>query len=105
MTDDLPTSVNDPLARALGLTEGEPWSWTRHYNPGLFKHMHALGVVAANYNRLESELRLLLDVFMGDQMTTAEASSYLFERLSNAERMELLKHLYTAEVGGTEIAD
>ncbi|MEH2485631.1 hypothetical protein V1280_001570 [Bradyrhizobium sp. AZCC 2230] len=75
------------------------------YNPGLADHMHALGVTAANYNRLESELRLLLDVFMGDQMTGAEAGSYLFERLSNAERMDLLKHLYISQVGGTDLSD
>jgi hypothetical protein len=67
--------------------------------------MHALGVIAANYNRLESELRLLLDVFMGEQMTAAEAGAYLFERLGNAARMDLLKRLYLAQVGGTDLAD
>jgi hypothetical protein len=42
---------------------------------------------------------------MGSQMTAAEAGAYLFERLSNAERINLLKQLYTTEVGGTILAD
>ena len=104
MMDDTPGKVN-ALARALGLTEGEPWSWTKRYNPGLFDHMHALGVIAANYNRLETVCACYLTFFMGSQMTAAEAGAYLFERLSNAEGINLLKQLYTTEVGGTILAD
>src|SRR5690348_1468657 len=91
------------LARALA---GEPlWSWTRNYNPNLYEHMHALGVIAANYNRLEAQLRFLLNSFMSIPMISAQAGDYLFERLSNAERMDFLKRLYNQQVGGTNLAE
>ncbi|HZR74047.1 hypothetical protein [Bradyrhizobium sp.] len=106
MTDKEPSALAKALARALAVNDdGDNWSWDRRYNPGVLMHMHALGVVAANYNSLEAELRFLLNSFMGKQMTSSNAGNYLFERLSNAERMDLLKRLYREQVGGTDLAD
>jgi hypothetical protein len=104
MTEDKPSALAKVLAEALATEDEQNWSWTRNYNPGLLEHMHALGVIAANYNRLESELRLLLNLFIGDAMYKAHAGNYIFERLSNAQRLDLLKQLYNSAVGGFELA-
>jgi len=47
-----------PLVRMLPLR----WCWDWRYHPSLHDHMHALGVVAANYNSLEKIFELMVDV-------------------------------------------
>ncbi len=47
-----------PLVRMLPLR----WCWDWRYHPSLHDHMHALGVVAANYNSLEKVFELMVDV-------------------------------------------
>jgi hypothetical protein len=100
MTDEPLLSHN---ALATALLEEEAWSWTRKYNFDLYQHMHALGVIAANYNRLESGLALLLYMFVGEAMS--KAGAYLFPRLSNAERLDLLRQLYTEQITDPDFLD
>jgi hypothetical protein len=86
------------------LLRGEkPWSGAWKYNPGLYQHMHALGVIAANYNHLESLLGLLIAVFMGDVGETV--GPFLFQKLSNSTRLDLLKQLYAAQITDTNFLD
>jgi hypothetical protein len=100
------TDNEKPLADVLAQSYDEEWSWTRNCNPGLFQHMHALGVIAANYNRLEDDLRLLICIFLGGgHRKLLKADVYLLEQLNNAERAGLLEQFYKAKLNGTELAD
>jgi hypothetical protein len=58
-----------------------------HYEVGPRKHIHALGVVAANYNQLEVSLFLLFGRYT--QLGVGPALS-LFGSLSNNLRLNLL---------------
>jgi len=78
----------EPKLRGLyaALLAGEkPWSWDWKYNPNLKEHMHALGVIAANYNELEGRFYglfyLTFDRF--------EIGKIVFSKLNNAERMDI----------------
>ena len=68
------------LAALLG---GNSWE-LRHY-PNHKQHMHALGVIAANYNDLEGEFYRLFYV-TSDKFNVAKL---IFSKLNNAERMEV----------------
>jgi hypothetical protein len=64
------------------------------------------GVIAANYNRLEDDLRLLICIFLGGgHRKLLKADVYLLEQLNNAERAGLLEQFYKAKLNGTELAD
>lgn len=78
------TPVNRGLYAALLLDE-KTWSWNWRYNPSLKDHMHALGVIAANYNDLEGQFYRLFYVIMSDM----DAGKLIFSKLNNAERMEV----------------
>ena len=66
-----------------------PDIWPKpHYEVGQPKHVHALGVVAAQYNGLESSLLALLYDYTG---LSAETTQWLFSHTSNNVRLELLK--------------
>jgi hypothetical protein len=72
-----------PLVRAL--IGDKPWSWTWKYNPNLLNHMHAFGVIAANYNDLEGQFYRLFFLTMGKM----EAGKIVFAKLNNSERAEV----------------
>jgi hypothetical protein len=100
------TPNEKPIADELAQSCDEDWSWTRNYNPALFQHMHALGVIAANYNRLEDELRFLIYLFLdGGHRRLLRADVYIFEHLNNADRIGLLEQFYKEKLSGTELAD
>ncbi|MFK4505434.1 hypothetical protein LPJ38_34760 [Bradyrhizobium daqingense] len=62
-----------------------PWCWDWKYNPRLFHHMHAMGVIAANYNELEGQFYRLFFL----NMHKFEVGKLVFSKLNNAERMEV----------------
>lgn len=66
------------LAALLG---GDDWD-IRHY-PNHKQHMHALGVIAANYNDLEAQFYRLFYV-TGDKF---EVSKLIFSKLNNGDRI------------------
>ncbi len=90
MTDN-PSAPNGLLA-ALLMGE-KPWSWNWRYNPNLFNHMHALGVIAANYNALEGEFYRLFFV-TSDKM---EVGKLVFAKLNNAERIQIARAIAETE--------
>src|SRR5436309_2741829 len=90
MTDESPKLSN--LYAALLLGE-KPWSWDWRYNPKLKEHMHALGVIAANYNELEGHFYRLFYLILNK----FEAGSIIFSKLSNAERIEVALKLAERE--------
>jgi hypothetical protein len=92
-----------PHPTVNALLGDEAWSGTRNYSTSLYEHIYALGVVAANYNKLESGLALLIAVLMGG--AKYPASSFLFQKLSNNERLDFLKRLYTAEIKDPDLLD
>jgi hypothetical protein len=93
MTDENPKFRN--LYAALLLDE-KPWSWDWKYNPSLKEHMHALGVIAANYNELEGHFYRLFYVILNK----SEAGSLIFSKLNNGERMEVALKLAEREPAG-----
>ncbi|TYL80326.1 hypothetical protein [Bradyrhizobium cytisi] len=86
MTDDAPKPVYRGLLAALLLDE-KPWSWNWKYNPSLKEHMHALGVIAANYNDLEGQFYRLFYI----TQTHFEVGKLVFSKLNNAQRMEVAR--------------
>jgi hypothetical protein len=64
--------------------------WPR-YATGPEKHMHALGVIAVNYNVFEFGLALLLEHY-----ATRDVSDYFFGRINNQERLDAIKHFASA---------
>jgi hypothetical protein len=102
------TDNEKPLADTLAQFSDEEWSWTRRYNPALFQHVHALGVIAANFNQLETDLQLLIYIFLSMHNLSGgvlKAHRYLLQQLNNAERIGLLEQFYKEKVSGTELAD
>ena len=76
-----------PLVRMLP----RRWCWDWRYHPSLHDHMHALGVVAANYNSLEKVLELMVDVCSNLPPTV---STKLFSTLNNnRNRIDTLKSI------------
>lgn len=68
------------------MSESPETRWPEYY-PDLEKQLHALGVIAAVYNRLEHQLLGLFLAYVGFN----NASSFLFARLrDNKMRIELL---------------
>lgn len=88
MTTDDPepvkTNYSGDLLALLG-TSAKPWSWDWSYNPNLKEHIHALGVIAANYNELEGIFYRLFYLTLGK----AEAGKIIFSKLNNAERIQV----------------
>jgi len=90
MTDDSSDKTETPQ---FGLLSGlaslfqppKTWSWDWKYNPSLRDHMHALGVIAANYNELEGEFYNLFWV----TSERFDVAKLVFSKLNNAERMEV----------------
>ena len=85
MTDETPklTNTNRGLYAALLLDE-KPWSWNWKFNPNLKEHMHALGVIAANYNELEGHFYRLFYL----TLNKFEVGKIIFSKFNNAERIE-----------------
>jgi hypothetical protein len=111
----MPDSSDEAEVPKRGLLSGlselfippKSWSWTWKYNPNLFEHMHALGVIAANYNELEGQFYRLFWI-TSDRF---EVAKLVFSKLNNAERMEValkvaenepkqFKEHYRAFIGG-----
>jgi hypothetical protein len=64
------------------------WEWSGdYYGPGLSDHLHALGVVAANYNSLEGILYSLFSFYFRDQ----ERAGTLFSQLKDNFRLDTLR--------------
>lgn len=61
----------------------QTWSWDWKYNPNLLQHMHALGVIAANYNELEGQFYRL---FWATSQRF-DVAKLVFSKLNNADRM------------------
>jgi hypothetical protein len=72
------------LAKIYALNEPR-WSWDWSFNPNLKDHIHALGVVAANYNELEGSFYRLFYLTLGK----FDAGKIIFAKLNNAERIEI----------------
>lgn len=84
--DPEPTKTNYHSG-LLALIAGneKPWSWDWTYNPNLKDHMHALGVIAANYNNLEGVFYRLFFLTLGK----IQVGKLVFSKLNNAERIEI----------------
>src|SRR5690242_5147756 len=67
----------------------KPWSWTWRYHSSLYDHMHALGVVAANYNHLEFVFLLLFN----HHMRSHAAATVIFANLNNRYRKDVMQAL------------
>jgi hypothetical protein len=98
--DDAP---NEPaevssLTRAL---VGYP-EWHTRYHPGYEKHLHALGVIAANYNHLEFALFALFYLFLDLGPATAQ---HLFAYLTNDKRIDILSKAVEAREKDLEVTD
>jgi hypothetical protein len=103
MEEKQPSELAKVLASALAADTGEPrWSGN-NYHPAHYQHMHALGVVAANYNGLEKTLKILFFVLAGEAMSGS--SNFLFQKLSNNERLDLISRLYASQVKEAECID
>jgi hypothetical protein len=104
MTDTSSSDTGD-ISRLARLLAGEPsWSWNYRYHPALRDHMHALGVVAANYNHLESSLFLLFYEYSHQPYTV---SQYNFLHLNNNKnRLDILNRCIQHRVknDSTELA-
>jgi hypothetical protein len=74
--DDGPTDSS--LIDAI--RDEKPWSWHQRYHPSLRDHMHALGVVAANYNHLE---QVFMALFWRYSSLDSTPALRLFQRLNN----------------------
>jgi hypothetical protein len=80
MTDP-PDDEGPSEGKLLDALAGEkPWSWHLRYHPSLRDHMHALGVVAANYNHLEQTFQAL---FWRYSSLDSKPALRLFQRLNN----------------------
>lgn len=66
------------------------YAWPR-YTTGPERHMHALGVIAVNYNVFEFGLALLLEYY-----TSKAISDYFFNRTNNQERLNAIRHFANA---------
>jgi hypothetical protein len=84
MTDDTPKPVNRGLLAAL-LSDEKPWSWHWKYNFNFKDHMHALGVIAANYNDLEGHFYRLFCL----TLPNFNVANMIFARMHNGERMAI----------------
>lgn len=88
------------LARAFGV---ESWSWHNRYHPALQDHMHALGVVAANYNHLEFAMHALFWQLSGLDVTVA---MHLLSDLSNnKKRLDTLRRFVKAKEADSAVKD
>ena len=67
-------------------------SWPK-YETGRPDYIYALGVLSANFNDLESWLKMLLGLYV---KITPQAASYLIARLDNAGRLDLLTLCFEA---------
>jgi hypothetical protein len=63
------------------------WCWNWRYHPSLYDHMHALGVVATNYNHLEFIFFLLFRQYM----TGGSAPILTFSHLNNFNRADVFR--------------
>jgi hypothetical protein len=78
----MPTSTP---ARPSNPTESH-YQWPR-YPTGPDRHMHALGVIAINYNIFEFGLAFLLQHY-----ATPAVSDFFFDRINNEERVAAIAH-------------
>jgi hypothetical protein len=62
------------------------YQWPR-YATGPDRHMHALGVIAINYNIFEYGLAFLLQHY-----ATTPVSDFFFDKINNEERVEAIGH-------------
>jgi hypothetical protein len=90
----------------LGLVMATPkdcgWDWSGdYYGPGLADHMHALGVVAANYNSLEMLLYSLFCEYLG----RSDESALLFSQFKNNYRIDTLKAALKAYESDSAVAE
>lgn len=76
-------SYASELAKRFALNEPR-WSWNWSFNPNLKDHIHALGVIAANYNEMEGSFYKLFSLTLGK----FAAGKVIFAKLNNAERIE-----------------
>jgi hypothetical protein len=82
--EPIKTNYHGGLLAAVGGYE-KLWSWDWTYNPNLKDHMHALGVIAANYNELEGNFYRLFFLTLGK----IQVGKMVFSKLNNAERIEI----------------
>jgi hypothetical protein len=61
------------------------------YDIGRHDYVHTLGALAANFNYLESWLKYLFTIYV---TLPPAARGFLFAKLDNAARLELLKHCF-----------
>lgn len=65
--------------------------WPR-YEVGRKDYVFALGAISANFNKLEGILRLQFAISV---RLSADATNFLFTRLDNSQRMQLIRHCLT----------
>jgi hypothetical protein len=80
----MPRSRSRPVSSSTP-TELE-YQWPR-YETGPDRHMHALGVIAINYNIFEFRLAFLLQYY-----ATPPVSDFFFDKIHNEERVEAIAH-------------
>jgi hypothetical protein len=78
----MPTSTR---AKSSNPTESS-YHWPR-YSTGPDRHMHALGIIAINYNIFEFGLAFLLQHY-----ATSPVSDFFFDRINNEERVATIAH-------------
>jgi hypothetical protein len=96
MSDTPDKSVSD-FARVFALDE-----WNTRYHHSLKDHLHALGVVAANFNHLEFALLALFYIFAGLDDGTAQ---HLFSYLKNDKRVDILLRSIKARETDPDVND
>lgn len=94
MTDQDASKPADNRLMIAALLGEKPWSWHWRFNPQLHNHMHALGVVAANYNSLENTLSLLMYHYSGK---LGSMPQLLFSLLNNNHNRLTMLRCYIDE--------
>jgi hypothetical protein len=74
------------LVMTIPKAYGFEWSGD-YFGPGLADHLHALGVIALNYNRLEETFYALFCEYFG----TTPSTAILFSQFKNNFRLEAFK--------------
>jgi hypothetical protein len=100
---DTPNTPYFKSALVDALLGHERWSWNQKYHPGLKDHMHALGVISANFNDLEVSLFFLFYYYLNDPQS--KAPGLIFGGLDNKKRINIIKSFAEGYESPGEIRD
>ena len=68
--------------------------WPTNYNPGSIKHLHALGVIAVEYNALERGMAELYLIPLRRQKIADKLSDLYYFSLNAEKQLEAIKIVY-----------